>query len=318
LNIVINYYLVSTGNFKESSLIPMYIFINMLGVVPLAYYIFFIRKKLFPFSTLYMVYLLTSSIAYALLKDIEPNYLKYILYMGVVAEIFVLLYLLYKIKKIILLYKEEKKNSFFLCDTVESVAQKNFSHIPIFSFIVLESLIWFYAFFGWFMRYTPSRNEIVNSFTYYKTTLYKAFFWVFMFAFLIETPLIHFLLLHWSITAAWIVTVSTVYGLVWFIGDYNMIKHQPVVLTSDKILIRLGMRSKVDIELSNILDIQNIAMPTEDIVTLSLMSGDTNVYLVFRNPVKIRGAFGKKKTVSDLNLYLDNPSEFVSKVKERI
>ncbi len=160
-------------------------------------------------------------------------------------------------------------------------------------------------------------NTPKELFTYHKTTQYPAFFWVMFISTLITTPIFHFLLMQWNEVIAWIVTGLTIYGLIWLYGDYRVIKHKSIVLLEDKLLIRIGIRWKADIELSNIQSIESSVSEEveEEYTNISILATEKNIFINLHEPIVVEGMFGITKTTSKIALYVDEVDIFIKYIK---
>jgi len=160
-------------------------------------------------------------------------------------------------------------------------------------------------------------NNKHHEFFYHTTIPYKPFLWIMVFSTLIGIPVFHLLLSQWHDAVAWIVTILSVFLVLWLMYDYRLIKNNPIILTSSQIQMYIGSRWHVDVPLENIKTIET-HMSEEKIeayLNLSILN-ETNVYLALKQPITIRGVFGKKKVSDKLALYVDDSSEFIVQLKE--
>jgi hypothetical protein len=240
-----------------------------------------------------------------------------IIYLWVAIEVVLILYALYNIRKVITAYAEDKKVYYYTSDKLENVLAKVYGKSKILSFIVSEMMIFYYSLFGWFIKKKSFKDT--SEYTYHKESMYSAFFGVMVILMFIETPIVHFLLSLWNENMAWVVTGLTVYSLIWFIGDYKAIKHYPIRVTKSQLLIRIGLRSKVDIECNNIDTIsQSVKDDEEENYEKLLLMGELvsqpNLYISFKEKVQVKGLFGMKKEVDKIALCVDEPSVFINEV----
>ena len=157
-----------------------------------------------------------------------------------------------------------------------------------------------------------SNTDKGTLFTYHKTTQYTVLFWLMFISTVISTPVFHFFLMQWHEWIAWIVTGLTIYGLIWLYRDYTVIKHKPIILLEDKLLIRIGIRWKVDIDLSNIESIESsVSEETEEEYTnISILATEKNIFINLYEPIEVEGMFGITKTTSKIALYVDEVDNF--------
>lgn len=237
------------------------------------------------------------------------------LYLWVTIEVVLSFYVLYKIIKVVTTYREDREVYYHTSDKVENALVKVYGKRRLFSYLVSESMAFYYTLFGWFLKKKSFEN--VSEYTYHRESMYGTFFWVFFILMLIETLLLHWGLSLWNETIAWIVTGSTVYLLIWFIGDYKAIKHSPIRVTKSHIFIRIGLRSKVELERDNIDTVFQSVKDDEKenyehLLLLNASLSEPNVYISFKEKVQVKGLFGMKKEVHKVALFLDEPSLFMN------
>ena len=234
-------------------------------------------------------------------------------------EVVFIIYALYNIKKIITIYRKDTQIYYYPSDKVESVLTQVYGERKILSVLVSEFMVFYYALFGWFIKESSFTNSL--KFTYHKETMYSIFFWVLFILMVIETPIVHYFLSLWNENVAWVVTGLTIYGMVWFIGDYKAIKHYPIRVTKNYLFIRIGLRIRIDIKLTNIDSISSSVKEEEkedyeNALLMTKLVSESNVYLVFKEKVKIKGLFGMEKEIDKVALYVDEPSRLIEYIKK--
>ena len=238
----------------------------------------------------------------------------YFLYLIAMIEVGFFAYLVYRIKKIITVYKSERDNYYFKEDSLYAAVGNVIGTNMIIRLIFSETSVFFYAFLGWKLKKSDTSKGTL--FTYHKTIQYGILFWVIFVITIITAPVLHFLLIQWHVSVAWVVTGLTIYSLIWFCGDYNIIKHKPIVLLENKLLIRIGIRWKADIALPNIQNVESIVSEEEEkaYTNLTLLVHEKNIFITLHEPVRIEGMFGIMKTTSKIALYVDEPYGFIEKI----
>jgi len=232
-----------------------------------------------------------------------------LLYVWAFVEILLTLYALYKLKKLVLAYKENKNVYYYAFEKLRNILIQVYRKPKIIQYVISEITVFYYAFYGWFVKKKSFEN--VSEYTYIKETMYGVFLWVIFISTMIEVPIVHYFLSLWSVTVAWVVTGVTLYGMIWLLGDYKAIKYMPIRINETHLFIRIGVRSKVDIALSNIDTISSHIKEEEkeSYKLLVLMTTvDANIYITLKEKVHIKGIFGSKKEVDKIALYVDEPS----------
>ncbi|WP_404340184.1 hypothetical protein [Pseudoalteromonas mariniglutinosa] len=169
-----------------------------------------------------------------------------------------------------------------------------------------EARMWTYALFSKRVESESFSGE--QHFTYHKKDGAQSNLLGFVFLIAFEMPIMH-LFLHfiWSPFAANMVTLLTVFSLLFFIAEYRAVARRPVSLVGNKLFIRYGLYQPLVIPLSNIATIhQNIEFVKRSrFVKRYNYSGFPNVAIELIKPV------GKVKSVF---LGVDSAEQFISAV----
>ena len=240
-----------------------------------------------------------------------------ILYIWAIIEVVFIFYALYNIKKIITIYHDDRQVYYYSFDKLENVLTQVYGKAKIIYYLIFEMKVFYSALFGWFVKKNSFKN--VSEYTYSKDTMYGVFLWVILIITMIETPIVHYFLSLWSMKVAWVVTGLTLYGMVWLLGDYKAIKHTPIRVNETHLFIRIGVRSKIDIVLSNIDTISAHVKEEEKEIYTALVLMPTvepNIYITLKEKVSIKGLFGSRKMVDKVALYVDEPKDFLNDALE--
>jgi len=121
--------------------------------------------------------------------------------------------------------------------------------------VMFEARIWTYALFS--ERISGEQFDGKLHFSYHNKDGAINNSLGFVILILIELPLVH-LLAHfiWSPTAANVLTLLTLFGLLFFVAEYRAMSRRPVSLFQDKLVIRYGLYTPVTIALKNIASIE--------------------------------------------------------------
>jgi hypothetical protein len=129
----------------------------------------------------------------------------------------------------------------------------------------------------------------------------------------IETAGVHILLNRWNSSVAFWVTLTSVYGLLFFIADMIATVKRPSYVTDTHIHLRLGVRWRAIVPRSAIVDVKRIhEKPAKQSGQLngSFLTAPT-VLLVFSEPICFDGPYGLRKQVDRFSFCVDNPDSFV-------
>ncbi|MOA15978.1 hypothetical protein D3C78_1361670 [compost metagenome] len=138
----------------------------------------------------------------------------------------------------------------------------------------------------------------------------------------IEGAVVHLLLAQWSHTAAWIVTVSSLYVLILFLADYRAMVLNPITVENGCVKIRYGMRAFMDIPLDTIRSVT--ASNAMEVTAQERKEGiapsvdQPNVRIECMLPVEAVLMFGLKKSSTTIYLAIDEADRFKRQLEEMI
>lgn len=130
---------------------------------------------------------------------------------------------------------------------------------------------------------------------------------------LVEAVALHLLVTSWSPLAAWLLTGLSAYGLLWLVGDYRAIRDQPSDVDGGVLHLRLGIRWRVVVPLSEISSVSRIDFTHGDHVkTLRLAPmDDPNVCIAFTRAVTAHGYYGLRKDFTSAHAAFEDPTAAV-------
>ena len=109
----------------------------------------------------------------------------------------------------------------------------------------------------------------------------------------VEGLAVHFLLHHWSVLAAWICTIGSAYGALWLIADYRATVLRPILVSDESILFRAGFRCTVQVPLDRIAGVSR-----------------NKPQLTLSEPMVAEGPYGLRRRVRAIGIAPDAADEF--------
>ena len=135
----------------------------------------------------------------------------------------------------------------------------------------------------------------------------------------VEGTIVHLLAARWSVTAAWILTALSIYGVVWMLGDLQAIRLRPTLVQDDTLHVRVGLRWDVRLRWADVEAVEpRGAAPFPRRAPGHLRAtpmGEPNVVVTLRHPVRVRGPYGISRTVTRLGVAVDEQASFLSHVE---
>lgn len=159
-----------------------------------------------------------------------------------------------------------------------------------------------------------------TAFTYHKENGILLILSIFILLFIIETIGLHFLLLQWNGTAAWVLTGLSLYSCLQLFAHIRAIKARPILISKSSIQLRnglLGGDALIDIENIGNIEIIKKAPQVYNAVKLSLFKGleNPNIQLQLIHPIKVNKAFGVTRTANIILFKVDDAKEFISRLE---
>ncbi|MNU60173.1 hypothetical protein D3C71_493560 [compost metagenome] len=290
---------------------------DLLLTVPLVYFLL-IRKSAIPKTTVIPVLIIGLLVSSYFLPKGSQTYLTMFKTWALpVIELSIVTFVIIKVRSAIKKYKRLKglTPDFFhaLKNTCNEILPKKLV-LPF----AAEVAVFYYGFINW-----KTREMNKNEFTYHKNSGTPALFGVFIMMIGIETFVLHFLLARWSIVAAWILTVLSVYTAIQILGFARSLSKRPISINNDSLTLNYGILNEVEIPFS---DIDNIELSSKSLEkskltkTLSPLGEleSHNVIIHLKKENELIGLYGMKKKFNKLGLHIDEPKEFNERMENAL
>ncbi|MDH3492785.1 MAG: hypothetical protein OEM82_04485 [Acidobacteriota bacterium] len=299
------------------SLFPVYpelavgITYDLAFTAPLFYYLA-IRKSVIPKATVAGVAVLGIVSAMFLLPANQQTHLGFITFwVFPFLEIGLLGLAGYKAWKALRTYKRVRKENADVYATLgvvfeESIGSTFFSRIAAF-----EASVFYYAFLGW---RTPTQDT--NTFSYHKKRGAGALYGVFAFLIFAETIVFHMLIARWSVIAAWIFTISSLYVLLLLFAQFKASYLRPTVVCEDELLVRCGLFCDAEIPLSEIVEIEavgNLSSLAPEVLQAAVIKGfePVNILVTTANELTAARPYGLKKPFRKIAFFVDEKERLI-------
>jgi hypothetical protein len=138
---------------------------------------------------------------------------------------------------------------------------------------------------------------------------HQSIFFVLIFFSVIELPVVHLLLRRWSDIAAWIVTVLSLYSLLWLRGLLGAIHVLPPRLTIDGLEVRLGLQHAVNVQFTDIasFELGHWTFAPRIVGLLQAhQTRDATLLLHLKTPAKAHHLFGLNSFASTIALSVED------------
>lgn len=236
----------------------------------------------------------------------------------ILAEIGLLFILLKHMPQIIKDIKSSEEGPLFLFATL---VEKRVGSHPIIKIISAEAVMFYYAFATWKKR--PMIGE--NRFTLHTQTSYIAFYVMIIHSIVVETIGIHWWLHDKSMILSIALLILNVYAVIFFIGDIQAVRLNPLVVDDKQIRISLGLGKRMTIPLDEIKEIAwgdeaaNENMKVTGIIDFMAKDLETvtpQCVITFKKPLKATLFLGFEKKFTKAAIRVDDPMGFRNRLEQ--
>lgn len=283
-----------------------------------AIYFLIIRKRDIPKTTLVPVFIVGIVVASIILPNEHQYYLSLAkTWVLPIVEIAVATYLIYTIRKGFKKIKlnQTKSLDFFMAakNAANDILPKKIS-----TAFATELSVFYYGFINW-----KKRKLGDSEFSYHQTTSTRMVLGVFIFLIIIETAAVHLLLQNWSTTAAWILTMLSVYTGFQIYGILRSLSKRPISLDGNTLTLKYGLMGHVEISVDQIKSVTAQTRSLDGVEGLVYLSPfkdmeGHNVVIEVNKPKELASFYGFKKVFTSIALYLDEPKEFIERLSKEI
>lgn len=235
----------------------------------------------------------------------------------VLAELGLIFLLLKHMPRIIRDIKSSEEGPLF---SFAALVEKRVGSHLLIKIISAEILMFYYAFASWKKRPFVGGNR----FTMHTKTSYIAFQVMIIHAIVVETFGIHWWLHGKSLILSIVLLVLNVYSVIFFIGDIQALRLNPLIVDDKKIRISLGLGKRMTIPLDEIAHIawgdeaanENLkAKGIVDFIVRDLEAVTPQCVITFKRPLKATLFLGFEKEFTKAALRVDDPVGFRNRLE---
>ena len=287
--------------------------------VPVLFYLFLVRGRRLPLVSVVPVFLLSLAGAALVLPDAHEQALHVVGYLGIPAELLVLGFVGVKAVQTAGAVRrsgaESGAGAFY--DRVRTAARDTLGPNVGSEVLATEIALAYYAAAGW--RHSAPTDP--GAFSAHRRSGYATVVGVLSVVMAVETVGLHLVVSRWSPTAAWALTLLSLYGLVWIGADYQAIRLRPIRLSPRSLDVRVGLRWSVTIPFEAVVGLYRVESRPPDRkeagYVRAVLSGDARYYVTLREPVEARGAYGIRTQATKVGFTVDEPERFEAAFDER-
>ena len=300
---------------RNPDLVSIGMTLDLVVVIPALYYFLVLRPKRSSLLILIPVIALCMMAAAKLIPAGHQQYLMSLKRLSPALELVVIAAVAVRLRQFMRAYREAKASSVYFTDALFSGFRNALSDRVVFGIIFVEFFLIYFCFAGWFLK-APAAKPDQQQFTYHKKSGYAAILAMLMLILAVETVALHLIVAHWSLIAAWTLTVLSLYGALWLIGDFHSIRVHPIIVAPGMLYLRTGLRWRADISLENVAEIRPGSPENpkaSDYVRASVLWPRASI--VLNQPIEVHGLFGRKKIARRIGVSVDDPDSLRSAIE---
>ncbi len=303
---------------SNSSLLSNAIVIDLLVTAPLVY-LLAIRKTSTSKKTVSRVFILGLLFAGFILNSHSNTLLHFIkTWVSPLIETFVIFFVAKKFYVANNAAKQLGNGKVDFLLYCRHVMQQVIGNEKLGNIISSEIAVFYYAFIGRKARTADYQTR----FTSYKGNGILIVFGAILFLFLTETTAMHFLLISWNKTAAWIIFGLSLYSCLQLLAHIRAVKARPIIINNDSVEIHNGLAGDAMIDFANIekIELNNKLPQGKQAIKIALIKGleNHNCIIYLKRPIEVTKVFGIRRQTDTVLFFVDKPKEFINALEEKL
>jgi hypothetical protein len=181
--------------------------------------------------------------------------------------------------------------------------------------VATEMSIFWYALASW--RRKPFVPDGARGFSYHRKNGYAGILYTLARMSLVEMIAIDFLIRVKHPHAANVVLAVDLFAAVWLLGFARAVQLRPILLSADKLFVRMGLQWSVEIDRVNIESVRvgRANLPAKGTPSYMRIAPQPNSLITLKEPVVARGVYGMTKSVRQIGVAFDDLKGFEAAVR---
>ncbi|MVN21555.1 hypothetical protein [Mucilaginibacter arboris] len=317
--VIAAHFIIRSSVFQHNiSILSNALSVDFIVTLPFCAWMLLVRKKIINFPLFLTIVSICYFTVIRLLPQQQNLLLQSVKYLLAATELISVVWLFIKIKKIRRFYRRLSSSDFDFPEKLQQSLESVLGQNKIADILAAEFVMIRYGLFFWYKRKKEPYQP--NEFSIYKNTSFAAFTGVLLFMLILETGLVHLLLLHFGHeNIALGLLISEIYTVLFIIAYITSVKQRRIVIANNEIKIRIGLLYTAQIkaaQIENISPVNASFIPEKAVLNLAKPIFDQpNLFLKLNEPVAFSAAFGIRKYVSQITLHVDCKEDFLESVK---
>jgi hypothetical protein len=291
---------------KHPEAVAVGITLDLMVLVPLAYYFLVVRPKGWPPVAVAPMLVLSLLVAAAVLPSDHQQTLRVLRALVIPAELGLLGWIGWQAFRALRETRDEAA-----ADPLEALHKSARAFLRVeraADVLASELAVLHYALFSW--RSRAHQPDAAWAFSSHERSGHGGLVLALLVLTAVEAIAIHVLLALWSPALAWIITALSLYGALWLLADYRASILRPVLVDSDEVWLRAGLRWHARVPRRMIAAVVRTAPGSQEGTRSLAFLTTPNLWLEFSEPISLRGSYGIRRRVRKVGLFVDNPAEF--------
>ena len=310
---------------REMQFVAVGSLLDFIIVIPLLAYFFVFRKK-GQTTPVIGVALLGYFVGKAIIPDgrlAGMEWVGWVLVAGEAALFAAEIWIIFRIVKTVRMIRRKVQvngGTIIPALAVWQQAEEAFSENRFAKIMISEWMMWKFALASWKQK-TPASSRY---FTAHRRTSVIAFNIMLIHAVVLETFGVHWFVHSMNPTISWIMVMLNVYTVLFFIGEIQAIRLNPIIVEAERITIPIGLVKRVTATKENILAIRR-PEPREynekdqtafHGMYADMEKGEPQIVIDLERPATVHYLYGFTKKAKKIYLRLDQPEAFLAAVEE--
>jgi len=290
----------------HADLVAIGMTLDLLVVVPAAYWALVVRRTRVPLVTIVpVVFASLVAASYVLLADRQAP-LRVAESLAIPLEVGAISWIAWRATRAL-----RRAGEAVDADPIERIRRAGFDLMRnerAAAIFATEIAVLYYGLFSWF-RARPHAPVGSVAVPHYRRSGRGSVLVVLLVLFAGEGLAIHLFVARWSPLAAWFLTAGTAYVALWLVADHRATILRPILVGCDEVVIRAGLRCTARVPRAMI-ERCGPERPGSgrEVVSLASLSGPTR-WITLREPVVAEGPYGLRRRVRAFGIVPDVPDE---------
>lgn len=285
--------------------------LDLLVVVPLAYWLLPVRRGGLPPRTLVTVFLLSLAGAALVLPEQRAILLRSKELLAIPLEIGLVTWIAVRVVR--WARRAGKAETEDVLERLRAVGREILPLGRAADAISFEMAVLYYSLLSW--RSHPRVPPAGEVFSCHRKSGYGAIVFALLIITAAEAIPLHILVSRWSPAAAWILTALSAYGMLWFVGDWRAARLRPIVLEEDTLWIRTGLRWSVRVPRAQIAAVHAKQPRGADACLRAAFPNGPALWIELAEPATAQGPYGIERQVRWIKLGVDEPRNLLTALR---